>query len=156
MKKISILLVWAFLACKSGPEQLNVDLTFSSGVTQSIQDSIDQFVFLIGEAGGSQKLIFPATCLGCSSNDATCPSANVCLESDCGFAASSATFEPEIDFTQIAQGETLSIIACALDDNSVAVAGGTGTIENRGGEQASISLTTTVTSCNDELPPVCP
>jgi hypothetical protein len=156
MKKISILFILAFLSCKSGPEQLNVDLTFASSVTQNMQNSIDQFVFLIGEAGVSQRLIFPATCLGCSSNDATCPAANVCLESDCGFAASSATFEPEIDFTQIGEGETLSIIACALDGNSAAVAGGSGTVVNRAGEQASISLTATVTSCNDELPPVCP
>ena len=161
MKRIYgvLLLMLVFMqACsKDPPGEISVDLSVST-IPQNVRNSIDQFVFIIGESGSSRKLLYPSACLGCSSNASPCPVAAQCLKStDCGFSADPATFDPQIDFEDVEEGATMQIIACGLDNSSSPVAGGDGEIENTAGESASVTMTTDTTTCVNNLPStICP
>lgn len=162
MKKMRFLvllgLISALSCSKEKPGAIDIGLEFDGSVNQAVQDSIDQFVFIIGEVGSSQKLLYPSDCLGCATDTSPCPEADQCLKSTtCGFAATAAVFDPEIDFADVGEGETMEITACALDDASAPVAAGQGQVDNTAGEDATITMTTTVTDCINNLPAnICP
>jgi hypothetical protein len=157
MKRMNVFLLGMamfFLSCgKEEPGKIDITLALNSTVTQGIQDSIEQFVFIIGEAGSSQKLLYPSACLGCSSDTIPCPVADQCLKStNCGFSASAATFDPEINFADVAQGETMDVIACALDNTSAPVAAGQAQVKNNAGATKTITMTSNATICINNLP----
>lgn len=162
MKRMHGLLILALMmvqGCgKDKPGNIDITLNFDASVTQSIQDSVDQFVFVIGEVGSSKKLLYPSDCLGCSSDTSPCPEADQCLKStSCGFSASDAAFDPQIDFANVAEGKNMEVTACALDNNSAPVAAGQGQVKNTAGKEADITMTSTVTSCINNLPAsICP
>ena len=156
MKRMHILLMGSLLLLSCGkkdPGQINISLELNSTVTQSIQNSIDQFVFIIGKSGSSQKLLYPSECLGCTSNTTPCPVADQCLKStDCGFSAAAASFDPEVNFADVGEGEDMDVIACALDDSSAPVAAGLGQVSNTGGANETITMTANATICINNLP----
>ena len=162
MKRMYILLlgtILMFQSCsKAEPGKIDITLDLNSTVTQSIQDSIDQFVLIIGKAGSSKKLLYPSACLGCASDTSPCPVEDQCLEStNCGFLASAATFDPQINFADVAEGESMDVIACALDNSSAPVAAGQGQVDNSTGEAVTITMTANEIVCVNNLPSnICP
>jgi hypothetical protein len=159
MYGLLILVLILGLGCgKDKPGNIDISLDFDASVNQAIQDSVDQFVFVIGEVGSTKKLLYPSDCLGCSSDTSPCPEADQCLKStNCGFSASDNTFDPQIDFANVAEGKNMEVTACALDNASSPVAAGQGQVKNTAGKEASITMTSTVTSCINNLPAsICP
>jgi hypothetical protein len=154
MYLFSLTALLLFLSCgKEDPGQINLSLNLNSTVTQTIQDSINQFVFIIGKTGSAEKLLYPSACLGCSSNTTPCPVADQCLKStDCGFPASAETFDPQINFADVAKGENMDVIACALDNTSTPVAAGQGQVRNEAGAEEAITMTANATICINNLP----
>lgn len=154
MKRIfASLLLASILACsKDPPGTINIELDVD-GIAQNVQDSVNQFVFVIGEEGSNQKLLYPSTCLGCSSDQTPCPVDAQCLKTtDCGFSVDDASFDPQIDFSDVESGATLEVIACGLDDGSSIVMAGSGTVENIDGETGTITMTTVPNVCTGALP----
>ncbi len=146
------------LSCgKEKPGNIDVTLDFDASVTQMFKDAMTQFVFVIGEVGSTQKLLYPSACLGCATKTSPCPEADQCLKSTtCGFPTTASTFDPQINFSDIAQNKTMEITACALD-NASPIASGQGQVKNQTGTKLKITLSTTVDDCINNLPPsLCP
>jgi hypothetical protein len=161
MKKICYFLVLsiAFLSCgKSEPGEINVSLKFDSSVTSSIRNSIKDFIFLVGESGGTQKLIYPSGCLGCSVNSSSCPKDKICLKSNsCGFPSTAGSFDPQINFSDLAEGKSLEIVSCAMNASTQAVSSGKNVFKNTGGTKVNVTMTSGTTDCINNLPAlVCP
>jgi hypothetical protein len=157
MKRMLVLLFLGLLliqACsKEKPGEIAITLDFDASVNQAIQDSIEQFVFVIGEVGSTQKLLYPSDCLGCASDQFPCPESDQCLKStSCGFSASDSVFDPQVDFENVQEGENMEVTACALDIDSVPVAAGQGQVENTAGNEETILMFSTVTDCINNLP----
>jgi hypothetical protein len=144
--------------CAKDPSgTIGVTLSIAA-VPTNVRSSIDQFIFLIGKSGSSEKLLYPSTCLGCTSHTSPCPTNDQCLKTDCGFSATDATFDPEIDFGDVKAGATLDIIACGLDNTSNPVTSGEDTVANTAGSSTTIHLTSSSTLCLNKFPPggICP
>ncbi len=159
MKRISLLaaLPLLLLFCgKDDPGKITIDLEFDSSVNAALKSSIEEFVFIIGKSGSSKVLLYPSACLGCSTNADPCPQEDQCLKSDgCGFLASADKFDPEINFADVAEGENMTVISCALDDAATPVSSGSGTVRNKTGSSATITMSDDATACINKLPPVC-
>lgn len=159
MKKMLFLgfLLGLMQACgQDDPGKIKLTLNFDASVTSSIKSSVKQFVFVIGEAGSDKLLLYPSACLSCATNTSPCPVADQCLKSaSCGFAATDSTFDPEINFSDVKQGDNMDVISCALDNTATPVSSGQGQVLNKAGASTTITMTSSATTCINNLPPVC-
>lgn len=146
-----------FTACSSQlpPGNVDITLTVDPAVNSATKTSIVQVVFLIGQ-GSDKKLVYPEACRGCTDGSTTCDSSKECLNFiGCGYDPDLSSFAPEVSFSEVGEGKILDIISCGLNSNQDPVVAGEGSAKNLDGKSATITLTTTVTPCTDNLPPLC-
>lgn len=146
-----------FTACssQSPPGNVDITLTVDPAVSAAIKNSIVQIVFLIGQ-GSDKKLVYPEACRGCTDGADSCDASKECLNFiGCGYDPDLSTFAPEVSFSDVGEGKTMDIISCGLNSNQHPVIAGEGAAKNLDGKSSTITLTTTVTPCTVNLPPLC-
>ncbi|MEZ4703828.1 MAG: hypothetical protein R3A11_01285 [Bdellovibrionota bacterium] len=142
------------LSCGQKPGQVDVTLSLDGTVNQS---AIIEFVFIVSNTGQSNRVLYPSECLGCTTSQSPCPSAQTCLVStECGFTTNKKEFLPEIAFSDFAKDSSLSVTACALDSGKGVQGSGSGQVTNSSGQTLSITMNNSDTSCTTQLPTTCP
>lgn len=169
-KRTAFFAVGLFLStCAKDAGEINVTLDVTSSLTLTDADraNIHNFIFIVSygdPALGTDKILYPADCTGCTDCGTSCSPRN-CLkpsnQCDVFLAAGEAredSFRPKISFSDFSEGSQISVIACAMKDNQTVAAGGipSGSFKNTKGTAVTITLTNPSTECNENIPAPCP
>lgn len=144
------LTIFLFVSCGGKGGALTADL-----ITSGMMDApdIDKFIATVSSPG-ADNLFYPSSCLECENGSSNCDAGDKCVAQNCGFDPS-GPFSLDITFGSFANGSTVQVTVCALNNVPQFIGFAQTDAINSDGELVLLNMLDDSGDCAQWMPPIC-